>query len=120
MPPIWTTRNDVQRKAGRNSSSTANTTAYTNVYALELESMVNVFCRFNFSDAWTAGLNPDVKWLLTEVTTNLAAIYVINWDMSGYTSREEAKTMINNLREAAMRALSILRDKKQQDFINAA
>jgi hypothetical protein len=40
--------------------------------------------------------------------------------MSGYTSRVEAEDMINVLRDASLRGLSILKDKKSQDFINGS
>jgi hypothetical protein len=62
----------------------------------------------------------DVKSILKGVGSDICAIYVIQWDMSGFTSRIEAEDMINVLRDAALRGLSILRDKKTQDFINGA
>jgi hypothetical protein len=37
--------------------------------------------------------------------------------MSGFTSRVEAEDMINILRDGALRGLSILRDKKAQQFL---
>jgi len=67
-----------------------------------------------------AGLNADVKNILKEVTSCLCAINVIMWDMSGYNSRTEAEDMINVLRDTALRDLSILRDKKNQDFMTGA
>ena len=75
--------------------------------------------QIQFSDAYAA-LNVDVKGILKEVASDIAAIYVIQYDMSGFTSRIEAEDMINILRDAALRGLSILRDKKVQDFINGA
>jgi hypothetical protein len=37
--------------------------------------------------------------------------------MSGYTSRIEAEDLINVLRDAALRGLALLKDKKITDFI---
>ena len=116
---IWTKNVDIQAKAGTRANATAKATAATDVYVLEVESMVNVLTRFNWSDAY-ATLNADVKHILKGITSNLCAIYVIQWDMSGFTSRIEAEDMINILRDSALRDMSILRDKKQQEFINAA
>ena len=116
---IWTKNVDIQAKAGSNANATAKATAATDVYVLEVEAMVNVLTRFNWSDAYS-GLNDDVKHILKEVTSCLCAIYVIQWDMNGFTSRIEAEDMINILRDVALRDLSILRDKKNQDFINGA
>jgi hypothetical protein len=37
--------------------------------------------------------------------------------MSGYNSRVEAEDLINVLRDAALRNLALLKDKKHTDFI---
>ena len=116
---VWTKNADIQAKAGANANATAKAVAATDVYVLEVESMVNCATRYNWSDAY-AGLNADVKDILKEITSNICAIYVIQWDMSGFTSRIEAEDMINILRDGAIRGLSILRDKKTQDFITGA
>lgn len=85
----------------------------------QVEALINAVCRFNFSDNY-ATLNVDVKGLLKEVASNLAAIYVIIYDMSGFTTRIEAEDMINVLRDAALRGLALLRDKKATDFMKGA
>ena len=116
---IWTKNVDIQAKAGTGANVTAKETAATDVYVLEVESLVNVLTRHNWSDDYST-LNADVKDILKEVTSSLCAINVIQWDMSGFTSRIEAEDMINVLRDAALRGMSILRDKKSQEFmINA-
>lgn len=116
---IFATTAEVQRKAGANASATSNTEAYINQFMTEVESEINVMTRNNWSDEYS-GLNVDVKGILKEVASNLAAIYVIQYDMSGFTSRTEAENMINVLRDAAMRGMSILRDKKQETFMESA
>ena len=116
---IFCTTAEVERKAGANCSATSKAEAYTNDYVSQAESHINCLCRYNFSDNYAA-LNADVKSLLKEIASNLAAIYVIQYDMSGFTTRIEAEDMINILRDAALRGLSILRDKKVQDFVNNA
>ena len=116
---IFATTAEVQRKVGANASATSNTEAYINDYMTQVESQINVFTRYNWSDAYSS-LNADVKGLLKEIASNLAAIYVIEYDMSGFTSRVEAEDMINVLRDAALRGLSMLSDKKQQTFMLGA
>ena len=113
---IFATTLEVQRKAGANASGTSNVEAYINDFMTQAESLINAAVRYNFSDAYS-GLNADVKGILKEVASNLAAIYVIQFDMSGFTSRVEAEDMINVLRDAALRGISILRDKKQEEFM---
>lgn len=113
---IFATTEEVSRKAGANASVVSNTEAYINDYMTQVESQINVAVRFNFSDAYPT-LNTDVKGILKEAASNLAAIYVISFDMSGFSTRTEAENMINILRDGALRIISILRDKKQEDFI---
>ncbi len=113
---VWTKNADIQAKAGTNANATAKATAATDVYVLEVEALVNVLSRKNWSDLYSA-MNDDVKHILRGITSNLCAIYVIQWDMSGFTSRLEAEDMINVLRDAALRDLALLRDMKQKDFM---
>lgn len=75
--------------------------------------------RFNWSDAY-AGLNADVKYILQEAASDLAAIYVIQYDMSGFSSRAEAVTMCNILYARFLDAIKILEDVKARDFVNGA
>ena len=113
---IFATNAQIEMKCGANCSATSKAVGYTDVYSLQVESFINIVTRYNWSDAYAA-LNADVKHLLSEVATNLIAIYVIQYDMSGFTSRVEAEDMINILRDAALRGLALLRDKKTQDFM---
>lgn len=116
---IFATTAEVQRKAGANASATSKAEAYVNDYMTQAESTINAMTRYNWSDAY-GSLNADVKGILKEVASNLAAIYVIQYDMSGFTSRIEAEDMINVLRDGALRGMSILRDKKVQRFAQEA
>ena len=116
---IFATTAEVSRKAGDGASATANVEAYINDFITQAESHINAFTRFNWSDAYS-GLNTDTKGILKEAASNLAAIYIIQFDMGGYTSRKEAESMVNILRDAALRAMSILRDEKSKDFVNGA
>tara|TARA_Y100000296_G_scaffold17864_1_gene21119 strand:+ start:1807 stop:2193 length:387 start_codon:yes stop_codon:yes gene_type:complete len=113
---IFATTLQVQEKAGANASAVANTEAYINSYIAQAESEINVAVRYNFSDVYGT-LNVDVKGILTKVASCLAAIDVITYDMSNFSSRGEAEDMINVHRDTALRGIAILRDKKQETFI---
>ena len=113
---IFVTTDEVKRKAGNNASTVSNVEAYINQYVAEAESEINVFTRFNWTDAYGT-LDADNRDILKACAGNLAAIQVIIFDMSGFTSRAEAQTMIDSLRDSALRQLSILRDKKNQEFL---
>lgn len=116
---IFATTLEVQNKAGANASSTSNVEVYINDFITQAESEINVVCGVNFSDTYST-LNVDVRGLLKQAASNLAAIYIINFDMSGYTSRAEAITMINVLWSAYVRNIALLKDKVKTDFITAA
>jgi len=116
---IFATTAEVQRKAGANASAVANSADYKNDFMTQAESVINSTVRYNFSDNYST-LNVDTKQILKQIASDLAAIYVISYDMSGFVTRTEAENMVNILRDAALRGLSVLRDKKTQDFINGS
>lgn len=115
---IFATTAEVQRKVGNGVSSTSNVEAFINDYVTQVESMINAVTRFNWTDAFST-LNADTKGLLKEAATNFAAIYVIVYDF-GSVSRVEMEDRINVLRDAGLRALSLLRDQKRKRFIEDA
>lgn len=114
---IFATTAEVQRKAGANASSTSNVEAYINDFMTQAESEINAATKFNWSDAYS-GLDADTKGILKEAASNLAAIYVIQFDMSVFTSFREAENMVNVLRDGYLRCIGILRDKNIQAFVN--
>ena len=116
---IFATTAEVQRKAGANASATSKAEAYVNDFMTQAESEINTVTRYNWSDAYST-LDVDTKGILKQAASNLAAIYIIQYDMSGFTSRTEAEDMINILRDGYLRCISILRDKKAQDFVVGA
>ena len=117
---IFTKQADIAAYAGVNANSTSVAVAATDVYVLNVESKINAMTRFNWSDAFTAGLNVDVQDILTETGAAWCAMIVIQSDMSGFTSRAEAQTMLDVLRDFVTTNISILRDIKTQTFINNA
>lgn len=116
---IFATTAEVQRKAGANASSVANTEAYINDFMTQAESHINATTRFNWSDVYST-LNVDVKGILKLAASNLAAMYVIQYDMGGFTSRREAETMLDVLRDGLSVAIKELKDIKKQTFMNNA
>jgi len=113
---IFATTAEVQRKAGANASATANVEAYINDFMTQAESVINVQSGYNFSDAYS-GLNADVKGILKLAASNLAAMYVIQFDMGSFNSRIEAETMLDVLRDGFVKAMEQLREVVKRDFI---
>ncbi len=116
---IFATTAEVQRKAGANASTVSNVEAYINDFMTQAESQINADTTYNWSDAYS-GLNVDVKGILKEAASNLAAMYVIMYDMSGFTSRSESQTMLDVLWNGYTTAIRILNEKNKQTFMENA
>lgn len=116
---IFATTLEVQRKAGANASTTSNVEAYINDFMTQAESYINIATGKNWSDIYTT-LNTDVKGILKEAASNLAAIYVITYNMSGFTSRIEAEDMINILLFRTNQVIKILKEIGSKKFITEA
>lgn len=111
------TNSNVQYEAGANASATSKAEAYTNVYIKQAEGKICLDTRYdwvtNYASVSTIG-----KEILREATSCLAAISVINYDMSGFTSRQEALTMVNILWARYSEIVKrITTDNKYKDFI---
>ena len=104
-------------KAGANVNSTAATSGtILEQVSNEAEALANNMARYDWVSNY-ASLDTNSKVILGEVTSNLAAAYLIAYDMSGYTNIGEAESMITILRDGALRGLSLLRDKKTEEFL---
>ena len=118
---IFTKNADIQARCGTHANPTAKAIAATDVYVLNVEAFINCATRYNWSAAVTAGpLDAAVQGILTETGACLCAIYVIQWDFSGFTTRAAAENSINILRDIALRNISVLRDKTTQTFMKNA
>ena len=115
---IMTTEAEIDQKTGAGVSASF-TDVMKTAAAAQAESVVNVTTRNNFSDTFST-LNTDVKLILSDIVASLVAIEAIFYDTTGYTSRIEAEDKANILNAAILRNLSVLRDKKAQDFMGSA
>lgn len=119
---IFATTEEVQRKAGVGASTISNTETYINDFISQAESYINVLCKKNWSDNY-AGLNTNVKGILKEAASNLAAIYVLNYDfssISAITSRAEAEDRVIVLWERLEKCIDILKLEAAKSFIEEA
>lgn len=116
---IFATTAEIGYKAGANASATSKAEAYTNSFIAQAESFINTATLYNWSDAY-AGLNADVKGILKEAGSSLAAIYVIQYDMSGFTSRQEALIMVNILWARTDECIKLLIKEANRTFVQEA
>jgi len=113
---IFATSDEILVKAGENVDATVSTEARINDLCLQAESYINCVTRYNWSDAYS-GLNADVKGILSEAESNLVAMYLITFNMSGYTSRVEAEDILNVLKVRFNECIELLKDQKTTTFI---
>ena len=107
-------------KAGANVNATAIGATYSLAFGLMAESVINSASGFDWSAWYTsyAASYPHVAHLLVDAATNLGAIYMINYDMSGFTNIQEAVDRKNLLYTNYMNDMTMLMDEKVKDFVN--
>jgi len=117
---IFTSNAEIQAYAGQNANSTSKAVTATDVYVLNIEATINAKTRFNWSKAFTAGLNVDVAGILSDLGAAMCASVVIMDDMSNFSSTAEAETMLDFLNNKINFNMSFLKEKENQTFINNA
>ena len=107
-------------KAGANVSSTATGASLLEAFGLNAEGKINVATEFNWSSWYTTygATYPEISELLVDTATNLVAIYIINYDMSGFTNIQEATSRINVLYTLYIEDLNLLKAQITKDFLN--
>ncbi len=122
---LFATKAECDAKAGERVDLTGWTEININAWCLQAENFINTTSRNNWSDhfsapATTTTLSADVWHLLGEAESNLVAIYGIQYNMGGYTTRIEAEDMINILWARFQSCIRLLSDQKVVDFMEGA
>ena len=108
---------DVVEEAGINANATYTAEAYTNKYIKKAEGLLCEVARYDFVTNY-ASVSTIGKEALRDAVSSYAAVKCLKQDMSGFTSRQEALTMVNilwaNWTETVKR---IEKDNKYKDFI---
>ena len=80
----------------------------------QAEGVLNTATRYDWvANYTTVGIN--FKPILDDVISDMVAMKIINYDMSGYTSRLEATTMLDVLKDNMSRNMEILKDDKNRE-----
>jgi hypothetical protein len=118
---FYATTKQIQDKAGIYANATASADPYTNSFVAQAEGIINTTAKrvFAASAAAFAALPAGGKAILTSIASALAAIQVINADMSGFTNTREAESMKAALLAEANAGLILIKDKNFSDFIVA-
>lgn len=111
-----TTSLAIIRKAGLG----ANTTIVASGAAIQnwCDQAESEFCGLTRKDWITdyASIATNLKPMIEDAVSGFAAIKVIQYDMSGYTSRTEAQTLLDVLTDNNMKIVNQLKDKENQGF----
>jgi hypothetical protein len=109
---------DILLRVGTNASSTVKAAGWFDTIIIDVEAVINCATRKDWS-ALDSGstLNASIRGILVDTSASLAAIQGITWDMSGFTSRGEAESMITILRDIALRNIQFLRNMEVQTFM---
>lgn len=101
---IYTKNADIQALAGVNAGTDAKATTATDVYVLNVESIINIKTGYDWSAATTAGsiIDAGLKFALVQAGASRCAMMVINADPTGYSARE---------RETSLDYLNLLYDE---------
>lgn len=116
---VFCTLLEYQYKCGANVSTVSAAETYANSFVGQAESYINTKTLYNWTDAY-AGLNADTKAILSDAASSLAAIYGISYDMSGFSSRQEALIMINILWARVDECCKILEKEANRTFVQEA
>ena len=98
-------------KAGRNANSTITISgAALTAWCDQAEAQINTATRRDWITE-VASTKTNFAGILSDLCSDIIAIKIINYDMSGYTSKLEATTMLDVLRDNMIRNLEILKEK---------
>ena len=100
---------DVEKKAGPFVSSVSIAEEYTNQYIQEAEGWIMAMTKKGDLVSDYENYENDVKELLRMITSNLAAIDVIQYDMTGYILRVDAENQIRALWGKAVKGIETLK-----------
>lgn len=119
MAATYALATEITYKAGTNVNSTYTGAGYLEKFGYMAEGVINAECKFDWSTWYgTYGATyPKVSYVLVEAAADLAAIDVINADMSGFTNIQEAVSRIDVLYQKYQNAIKILKEEGVKDFI---
>ena len=101
-------------KAGNSVSSTIKASGATLAeWSEQVEHSINQETKYDWTTNY-ASVGSNFVEALSEIASSLIGNKLIGWDMSGYTSRFEAITMININHDIAQSGIKVLKDKDVQ------
>ena len=109
-----TTSGAALSKAGANATISS---AALIIWSNQAEATLSTITRKDWVADY-ANVTANFKNILSDVVSDMIAMNIVKWDMSGYTSRTEAETILDVLRDNIARNVEILRDVKYQEIMD--
>jgi len=101
-------------KAGVNANSTIILSgAVLAEWSNECEGALNTITRKDWISAYS-GLAANHKNILNDTCSDMIALKIVNYDMNGYTSRLEAQTILDVLRDNMVRNIEVIKDQNNK------
>lgn len=113
------TEADIALMAGENVDATGDTEANRNLLMAQAESYLSCLMSYNVVDNYSS-LNADVKAILTEWAARYCALVLIAYNMSGFTTRIEAESMMNVHAYRMKQIEELLKKEDKVDYIKNA
>lgn len=104
--------------AGANTTIVASTATLAK-WSDEAEGTLCSVTRYDWLTNYTS-IGTNFKPILDDTISDIVGMKIINYDMSGYTSRAEAQTMLDVLRDNHIRNIEILKDEKNKEKMGAS
>lgn len=101
--------------AGENVDTSLTDAQYT-ILINNAEAVLSMNAKYDLVTNY-ASLPTNMKPFLTDACAALAAVGAINFNMSNYTSRTEAQTMLDVNYSKVVEAINLLRDDKFREFL---
>jgi len=112
---LWATNAQMIARAGLNANATATAVGWTDLRALEAESMINTESEYIWTAAIFAALDSGVKSLLTTAEACLVALAIIDYDPNSW-NLETANFKRNSLWTLYDRCIKLLREVDQSQI----
>ena len=118
MTLTLTTSYAIILKAGANASATATTSnAILEQFGNKAEDLFCANARYDLITNY-ANLITNGKKIIDDGVSSAAAMFVISYDMSGFTSRVESQTMLDLLDDNLKRALELTKGDNIKTFLS--
>jgi len=82
----------------------------------EAEATINCTARYDFTANWVS-VSANTKVFLGRIAAALAAMDIINYNISSFPLSRQAETMLDVLNEQVAKGLAMIKDKNLQDFM---